>query len=63
MCISTSDGDQRREPTVTAATDALLAVGVWPSTRRLRAALRANAVFSLACGVTLAAVGWWLAES
>jgi hypothetical protein len=36
-------------------------LGAWPSTRRLRTGLRANAVFSLACGVGLLAGGWWLA--
>ena len=36
-------------------------VGTWPSSQRLRIALRANAVFSLACGIALLAGGWWLA--
>lgn len=37
------------------------AVGSWPSTRRLRAALRVNAVFSLSCGGVLMAGGWFVA--
>lgn len=43
------------------AVDPVAAVGVWPSTRRLRAALRANTLFSLACGVVLLGASWWLA--
>ncbi|MFI2367324.1 hypothetical protein [Streptomyces sp. NPDC018833] len=42
--------------------DPLVPTGVWPSTRRLRAALRANAVFSLVCGTVLLAAGWRVAE-
>jgi len=43
----------------TAATEpAVHDVGTWPSTRRLRAALRANTVFSVLCGVAMVAGGW-----
>jgi ribosome-associated toxin RatA of RatAB toxin-antitoxin module len=45
-----------------ATVDAVAAVGVRPGTRLLRTALRANAVFSLACGVALVVAGWWLAR-
>jgi len=41
--------------------DPVTAVGAWPTTRRLRAALRTNAVFCLVCGVTLLAAGWLVA--
>ena len=41
--------------------DAVVAVGSRPSTRRLRAALRANAVFSMLSGATLAGFGWLVA--
>jgi hypothetical protein len=48
---------------VTAATEHTVhTVGTWHTTRRLRAALRANAVFSLAAGITLLGSGWWLAD-
>ena len=40
-----------------------IAVGVWPTTRRLRAALRVNAVFSLLCGVALLAGGGFVAAA
>jgi hypothetical protein len=47
---------------MTATTEAAVhQTGTWPSTRRLRTALRANAVFSLATGLALLAGGWWLA--
>lgn len=36
--------------------------GTYPSTRRLRAALRANAAFSLLCGAVLVTGGWFAAE-
>ncbi|HZO66226.1 MAG TPA: SRPBCC family protein, partial [Kribbellaceae bacterium] len=41
--------------------DAVVAVGSRPSTRRLRAALRANAAFSMLSGATLAGFGWLVA--
>ncbi|HET9142303.1 SRPBCC family protein, partial [Actinophytocola sp.] len=55
---------ERGEPTPRKrpGADPVLAVGVWPTTRLLRAELRANAVFSLVCGVVLMGAGWWLAE-
>lgn len=47
---------------MTIATEhAVHTVGTSHSTRRLRAALRTNAVFSLVCGIALLAGGWWLA--
>jgi ribosome-associated toxin RatA of RatAB toxin-antitoxin module len=45
----------------TATREPELAVGAWPTTRRLRAALRANAAFSVLCGGALAAAGGFLA--
>jgi hypothetical protein len=42
--------------------DPVLAVGMWPTTRRLRAALRADAVFCLASGLVLLVAGWLVAE-
>lgn len=48
---------------MTAVTEqAVHAVGMWPSTRRLRAALRTNAVFSLLCGGGMVAGGWFVDE-
>ena len=44
------------------AADPVLAVGMWPTTRRLRAALRADAVFCLASGLVLLVAGWLVAE-
>jgi hypothetical protein len=41
--------------------DPVLAVGVWPTTSLLRSMLRANAVFSVVCGLMLVAAGWWVA--
>lgn len=41
--------------------DPVLAVGTRPTTRRLRAGLRANAVFSMVCGLVLLFAGWSLA--
>ena len=38
--------------------DPVVGVGAWPTTRRLRAALRANAVFSLVSGSAPVAAGW-----
>ena len=47
---------------MTSVTDQdVYAAGTWPSSHRLRLALRANAVFSLVCGTALLAGGWWLA--
>jgi hypothetical protein len=43
------------------AGDPVLEVGRWPTTRRLRASVRADAVLCLASGVTLMAAGWFLA--
>jgi len=42
--------------------DPVAAMGTWPTTRRLRAALRANAVFSLMSGLVLLVAGWFVAE-
>jgi uncharacterized protein YndB with AHSA1/START domain len=46
----------------TRTADPVLGVLTWPTTRRLRAALRANAVFSLVSGVVLLVAGWFVAE-
>jgi carbon monoxide dehydrogenase subunit G len=51
----------RKQARLDYADDPVLAVGQWPTTRRLRAALRANAVLSLLCGVLLVAGGWFAA--
>jgi carbon monoxide dehydrogenase subunit G len=47
----------------TRTADPVLAVGTWPTTRRLRAALRANAVFSMVSGAVLLVAGWFVAEA
>src|SRR6266542_1975188 len=48
-------------PVITVTEDPVLLVGVPATTRRLRAALRANAVFCLLCGVALVAAGGFVA--
>jgi len=47
----------------TGRTDAVRDTGAFPATAALRAALRANAVFSLFSGVSLAVAGPWLASA
>jgi hypothetical protein len=47
------------EPSPRKRRDPVAAVGVRPASRFLRAALRANAVFSLLSGLALACGGWW----
>ena len=61
--IERGEPSPRKRPPPGQVSDPVLAVEVWPTTRRVRAALRANTVFSLASGVFLLVGGWSLAPS
>jgi ribosome-associated toxin RatA of RatAB toxin-antitoxin module len=50
---------ERGEPSPRKRRDPIASVGVLPSTRFLRAALRGNAAFSLLSGLVLASLSWW----
>ena len=61
--VERGEPSPRKRPQPGHAGDPVLAVGAWPTTRRARAALRANTVFSIASGVILLVGGWSLAHS